>query len=99
MTLPTYNPDEIMDALQGADYEFVLENAMSHAVAGNSDAQCTIALLYEGGLGVRRDFVEAERWLLKAAAQNNALAWHSLGTLYAVKHPCLEHRWSEARAC
>jgi hypothetical protein len=36
MTLPTYNPDEIMDALQRADYEFVLENAMSHAVAGNS---------------------------------------------------------------
>jgi TPR repeat protein len=96
---PAYNSDEILRAIAHADYEFVLKNAMPHALAGNADAQCTIALLYESGWGVERDFLEAERWLLKAAAQNSALAWNNLGTLYAVKQPGLEQRWGEARQC
>ena len=79
---PSYNPDEIMNAIQRADYGFVLENAMPHALAGNPDAQCTIALMYECGFGIQRDFLEAERWLLKATQQNSALAWNNLGTLY-----------------
>lgn len=94
-----YNSDEILRAIERADYEFVLQNAMPHALGGNADAQCTIALLYESGWGVQRDSLEAERWLLKAAAQNSALAWNNLGTLYAVKHPALEQRWGEARKC
>lgn len=99
MPLPNYNPDEIMDAFERREYEFVLENAMPHALAGNPDAQCTIALMYECGFGVQRDFVEAEQWLLKATKQNSPLAWHNLGTLYAMKHPGLEQRWSDARKC
>ena len=71
---PSYNPDEIMDAVQRADYGLVLEKAMPHALAGNPDAQCTIALMYECGLGIQRDFLEAERWLLRATQQNSALA-------------------------
>jgi TPR repeat protein len=73
MALPTYNGDEIVAAIQRADYAFVLKNAMPHAVAGNPDAQCVIALVYEAGWGVQRDYPQAERWLLKAAAQNSAL--------------------------
>ena len=99
MAPPTYNPDEIMKAIDRADYGFALENAMPHALAGNSDAQCTIALMYEAGLGVQKDFLDAERWFLKATARDSALAWHNLGTLYAMKHPGLEHRWGEARTC
>jgi hypothetical protein len=38
-----------------------MTNAMPHALAGSPDAQCTIALLYEAGWGVQRDFLEAER--------------------------------------
>lgn len=94
-----YNSEEILSAIERADYEFVLKNAMPHALAGNADAQCTIALLYEVGWAVQRDFIEAERWLLKAAVQNSALAWNNLGTLYAMKHPGLEQRWGEARKC
>jgi TPR repeat protein len=97
--MASYNSEEIINAIQRADYAFVLQRAMPHALAGNADAQCTIALLYEGGLGVQIDFLEAERWLLKATAQNSALAWHNLGTLCATKHPGLEHRWGEARMC
>lgn len=99
MSPPTYNPEEIMAALDRCEYAFVLENAMPDALAGNPDAQCQIASMYECGFGVPRDFLEAERRLLKATKQNSALAWHNLGTLYAVKHPGLEDRWSDARKC
>jgi TPR repeat protein len=74
MTLPDYNWDEVSKAIERADYESALKNAMRHALAGNSDAQCTIALLYQSGWGVQRDALEAERWLLKATAKNSALA-------------------------
>jgi len=99
MAVPPYNSEEIMRAMERGDYEFVLKSAMPYALAGHPDAQCTIASVYEAGLGVQRDVIEAERWLLKATAQNSALAWHNLGTLYAVKHPALEHRWSEVQKC
>ena len=99
MPLPAYDGDEILKALQSADYKFVLEKAMPQALAGNADAQCTIALMYESGFGVERDVVEAERWLLQAAKQNSALAWNNLGTLYATKHPELRSRWDEAQEC
>lgn len=81
MNLSSYNSHAVIDAFRRGDYEFVLQSAMPHALAGNADAQCTIALRYESGLGVQRNVVEAERWLLKATAQNSALAWHNLGTL------------------
>lgn len=99
MTLPAYNSDEIIDAIRRADYNFVLENAMPHALAGNTDAQCTIALLYQCGWGVGLDYLEAERWLLKATAQNSPLAWHNLGTLYSMRHPVLENRRGDAETC
>lgn len=99
MTLPTYNPEEILNALQRTDHKLVLKRAMPHAIAGNADAQCTIALMYENGFGVERNVVEAERWLVKAANENSALAWNNLGTLYATKHPELENRWAGAQLC
>ena len=99
MPLPTYEADEILRAFQSADYKFVLEKAMPHAIAGNANAQCMIASMYECGFGVGRNVVEAERWLLQAAEQNSALAWNNLGTLYATKHVELESRWHEATKC
>lgn len=99
MALPVYSIDEIAAAIQRADYAFILENAMPYALAENPDAQCVIALVYEAGWGVQRDFLEAERWLLKAAAQDCALAWNNLGTFYAVQHPGFEDRWADAQKC
>src|SRR5271168_2716923 len=60
-----------------ADVEFGLKNAMPDALAGNSDAECTIALLYQAGWRVYRDFLETERWLLKATVQSSPFAWHT----------------------
>jgi TPR repeat protein len=43
-------------------------------IAGNSTAQVTVAFLYESGLGVERDVLEAERWLLKATEKDDPVA-------------------------
>jgi len=99
MALPTYNFEEIVNAFERADYAYVLENAMPHSLAGNPDAQCTVALLYQLGFGVERNLVEAERWLLRATEQNSALAWNNLGSLYAMKYPELKGRWHDAHKC
>jgi len=99
MPFSEYNPDAAFEAFDRKDYEAVLKLASPHAVATNSDAQCMVALLHQCGLGVQRNVLEAERWLLKVAEQNAPLAWNNLGTLYALKCPELEHRWSEATKC
>jgi TPR repeat protein len=94
-----YIADNALDAFERKDYDLVLKLAMPHATKGNSDAQTTVALLYQCGFGVERNVLEAERWLLKAAEQNNPVAWNNLGTLYASKMPELQHRWSDAMKC
>jgi len=99
MELPNYSPDDVLDAFERKEYDVVLRLAMPHASDGNSDAQTTVALLYQCGLGVERDVLEAERWLLKAAQQNNPVAWNNLGNLYASKLPELQHRSCDAMAC
>ena len=99
MMLPDYEPSPYQEAFDREDYQSALQLALPYANAGNSVAQRTVAILYETGLGVERDVLEAERWLLKATAQNDPVAWHNLGTMYATKHSELEHRWSDARKC
>jgi TPR repeat protein len=94
-----YNWDEVSKAMDRCDFDFALKNAMPHALAGNSDAQCTIALLYQLGWGVQRNAREAERWLLKATSQDSALAWHNLGSLYFAQFPELKEKWGEGRKC
>jgi TPR repeat protein len=76
--LPDYDPRLVLDALEREEYQSALQMALPCANAGNSAAQVTVALLFETGLGVDRDVLEAERWLLKPTAQNDPLAWHPL---------------------
>jgi TPR repeat protein len=94
-----YNPGDALHAYERHDYELVLKLALPAAMDGNSDAQTIVALLYQGGLGVNRDVLEAERWLLMAAERGNPVAWNNLGSLYASKIPELRHRWDEAQEC
>ena len=86
-----FNSDEAMDAFERREYDRVVEMTLFHAIAGNSNAQTQLSPLYQLGLGVGRDVLEAERWLLKAAQQNNPVAWNNLGTLYASRQPELRH--------
>jgi TPR repeat protein len=39
--------------------------------------------MYLKGIGVKQDYHEGMKWLKKAAEQNDALAQHSLGSVYA----------------
>ena len=79
-----------------ADYVTAVRLVLRHAQAGNSDAQCAMALLYEAGWGVPRDVEKAKQWLIKAAEQDNPVAWNNLGTYYAqeghkrIAHQCFE---------
>lgn len=47
-----------------------------------AEAQYSIGMLYDYGLGVRQDFTRAMRWYLLAAAQNHAGAQYCIGMLY-----------------
>ena len=94
-----YQPEPVLDAFARKEYESVMRMAWPYARAGNPDAQCMVALLYEHGFGVERDVLEAERWLLKATEQNSRLAWHNLGTIYVMQYPELAHRWTDAYGC
>jgi TPR repeat protein len=99
MEPPKYIPSAALDAFERQDYELVLKLALPAAMDGNSDAQTTVALLYQCGLVVNRDVLEAERWLLMAAERGNPVAWNNLGSLYASKVPELRHRWDAAQEC
>jgi FOG: TPR repeat, SEL1 subfamily len=99
MEAPKYIPNDALDAFERQDYELVLKLALPAAMDGNSDAQTTVALLCQSGLGVNRDVLEAERWLLRAAERGNPVAWNNLGSLYASKVPELMHRWDAAQEC
>jgi uncharacterized protein len=92
MKAATYNAEEVLSAFDRKDYEFVLREALPHAEADNPAAQCMISLLYQCGFGVPRDFAKAEEWLLRATAQDDALAWNNLGTLYVVAGSELQGR-------
>ena len=50
-----------MDAFERKEYDRVVELTLPYAIAGNSDAQTQLSLLYQLGLGVKRDVLEAER--------------------------------------
>ncbi|MEZ5362483.1 MAG: hypothetical protein R2748_09170 [Bryobacterales bacterium] len=53
------------------------------AQAGNADAQCRLAALYERGAGLPRNLEEAMRWRLRAASQGDGLAMAALAAHYA----------------
>lgn len=53
------------------------------AAAGDADAQFSLAKNYEAGrAGLKKDYVEAERWYRRAANQGEPYAQASLGILF-----------------
>ena len=89
--------------MEQKNYEDVWKYVLPQAYAGDSNTQCLVALclvalFYHCGLGVAPDLAEAERWLRKAADQNNPLAWNNLGSLYAAGIPELKCRWGGVRS-
>lgn len=60
----------------------------SASLSGMPDAQYQLGLLYKTGLGgIKKDFEESERWLLKSAESEHLDAQNELGYLYAYGSP------------
>jgi TPR repeat protein len=99
MKTSEYNFEAVLDAFQRKEYERVFQVALPFAISGDPNAQCMLSLLYQHGLGVGRDVREAEEWLLKATAQNDAVAWNNLGSLYASCQSGLSRGPEAAKEC
>lgn len=52
------------------------------AEAGNSDAQCELAMMYEHGIGVPKDYQQAIKWYTAAADGGSPMAPYKLAQLY-----------------
>jgi TPR repeat protein len=85
MAHDSYDFEYALALVEGKDFATAHEYVLPHANAGDSNAQCLMGFLCEHGFGVSPDAEEAERWLRKAAEQNNAVAWNNLGTLLLQK--------------
>jgi uncharacterized protein len=85
MVNDSYDFELAFAMLERKSYDELRRYVLVHANAGDSDAQCLMGFLCEHGLGGPSDLNEAERWLLKAAEQNNPVAWNNLGTFWAAK--------------
>jgi len=66
------------------------------AVSGYAKAQCYIATMYQCGLGVSINGVQAVKWYRKAAEQGekyeriSATAYNNLGTIFSVGMPGIQ---------
>jgi TPR repeat protein len=49
-------------AFQNGDYATALKEFLPLATQGNPDAQLNLGVMYQQGLGVRKDYKEAVRW-------------------------------------
>lgn len=99
MTDLPYHAEAVIEAFCRGEYERVFRIALPHAEAGQGDAQCMVSLLYQCGYGVPQDLAAAEQWLLRAADQNNPVAWNNLGTLYRLGWPGVPVDKEKAHQC
>jgi TPR repeat protein len=79
----SYDFEHASALVEMTDFARAWEYVLPFANSGDSNAQCMMGLLCQFGLS--RDLKEAERWLRKAAEQDNAVAWNNLGTLLLQK--------------
>lgn len=77
---------EKRDEHQREDYEKAYVGNRDLAEKGDAEAQYNIGLMYDKGMGVPQDDLEAVTWYLKAAEQGDAFAQHSLAIKYVNGH-------------
>jgi len=85
-------------AAQAGDYATALQEWTPLAEAGDANAQRSLGLMYQDGLGVPQDSVEAVKWYRLAAEQANIKAQVSLGIMYEYGEGVLQdnvmvHMW------
>ncbi len=70
-------------AYERGDYATAHTEWLAAAEQGVAQAQYRLGDLYETGLGVGRDFIEASKWYRRAARQGHTVAQHMVGLTYA----------------
>ncbi len=60
------------------------EEIISLANQGNAESQYKLALMYELGMGIEKNFSQAFAWYQKSANQDYAKAQYNLGIFYAL---------------
>ncbi len=78
--------DEGVAAYNRGDYATALREFRPLAEQGDAVAQYNLGAMYDEGLGVPQDSVQAVKWYRKAAEQGHASAQYSLGAMYAQGH-------------
>jgi hypothetical protein len=71
-----------MQLLEAGQTEQAIEIWRPLAKSGNADAQFGLAVIYNDGIGVPQDYIEANYWFLRAAEQGYSPAQYNLGNAY-----------------
>lgn len=69
-------------AYQANNLPLAYEEFLTAANDGHADSQFNVGLMYEQGIGVSKDEMEAIEWYTKSALQDNSAAQFNLGVLY-----------------
>ncbi|HEY9197716.1 MAG TPA: SPOR domain-containing protein [Gammaproteobacteria bacterium] len=71
-----------MQALETGNAARAIELWRPLAESGNVDAQFALGVIYNDGMGMEQDYLEANYWFLRAAEQNLPAAQYNLGNAY-----------------
>ena len=71
-------------AFEAKNYLNAFELLKPIAEQGDAEAQCIVANMYELGLGLEQDVVEAVKWYKKSAQQGYGIASNNLGTIFTI---------------
>lgn len=78
--------EEACELFREGQFEEAAQRFAQRARAGDSRAQNNLGVLFETGVGVRKDKTQALRWYAPAAEQGLAMAQYNLAVLLATDH-------------
>ena len=69
-------------AARNGNYATALRKFRALAEQGSANAQYSLGLMYNNGLGVKQDYKESAKWYLKSVEQGHVEAQYNLGLMY-----------------
>lgn len=84
LAVPAHADDYAMGlaALEAGNAALAIELWRPLAESGDVESQFGLGVMYNDGLGVERDYIEANYWFLRAAEQGHAPSQFNLGNAY-----------------
>jgi TPR repeat protein len=90
------NSEAGLAAFEAEDYVKAFELLKPLAEQGNAEAQCIIGSIYDLGLGIESNALEAVKWYKKSASQGYGVASNNLGTIFYSGHEGIDMNRAEA---